>query len=264
MNKQFTSFLPHRALSLISGPDAESFLQGLLTCDVAGLTPGEARYGALLTPQGKIIADMILIRLEDGFLMDCAASARAALLAKLSLYKLRSKVELKSLEGGVVAGLGEVPPGAIIDPRTPLLGFRLYGASRGGDVAEYEAHRISVGIADSELDIGEAKLFPHEANFDQLHGVSFTKGCYVGQEIVSRMEHKNMSRSRILIAEFADAAPSSGSAIVADGGPIGSVLSTSGKQGLVLLRLDRLANAQEKPAGMTIKTAPWAGYSIDG
>lgn len=264
METPFTARLPGRALSLVTGPDSEAFLQGLLTCDVAGLAPGQARYGALLSPQGKILYDIILVKLEQGYLIDSAAMEREGLLKRLSFYKLRSKVDFLELEGGVVAGTGEAPPGAVMDPRTALLGWRQYGAARGGEAETYEAHRISLGIADSVADIGSGTLFPHEANLDQLHGVSFTKGCYVGQEVVSRTEHKAMARSRILIAEFAGAAPASGTILSADGQPVATVLSGHGKLALALARLDRLSEATHKPEGVTFRKAPWARYEFNG
>ena len=196
----FTVKLAGRALGMVRGPDSEEFLQNLLTCDLGGMAPGGARYGALLSPQGKILHDLILVRLEDGFLIDCAGLSREALLQRLGFYRLRSKVEILPLEGGISAGTGTPPPGAIADPRTPLLGWRQYGTGRDGDDESlYEAHRIGLGIADSAADIGSDSLFPHEANLDQLNGVSFTKGCYVGQEVVARTEHRAMARCSCLL-----------------------------------------------------------------
>lgn len=261
----FNVRLTGRSLAQVSGMDAESFLSGLLTCDVTAMHPGEARYGALLTPQGKILFDIILLKLEQGFLIDCAGLQREALLQRLQFYKLRAKVDFGPVDGGIAAGVGDAPPGAVVDPRTPLLGWRHYGTTRGDESdAAYQAHRIGLGVADSAADIGSATLYPHEANLDQLNGVSFTKGCYVGQEVVSRTQHKGVARSRIIIARFEAEAPDAGSVIAADDKPIGTVLSHSGHVALALVRLDRLAEAAVKPPGVAFEVAAWARYSLDG
>jgi folate-binding protein YgfZ len=257
--------LTGRSLAQVSGPDAESFLNGLLTCEITGMKAGEGRYGAVLTPQGKILFDIILLKLDHGFLMDCAGFERDGLLQRLQFYKLRSKVDFGPVDGGIVAGVGDAPPGAVVDPRTPLLGFRHYGSTRGdASDAAYEAHRIGLGVADSAADIGSGTLFPHEANLDQLNGVSFTKGCYVGQEVVSRTEHRGLARSRIIIARFGAEAPAAGTVLTADEKPLGTVLSHAGSVALALVRLDRLAEAVVKPDGVTFEVAPWARYSLDG
>jgi folate-binding protein YgfZ len=196
----FNVRLTGRSLAQVSGADAESFLNGLLTCEITGMKPGEARYGAVLTPQGKILFDLILLKLDHGYLMDCAGMQRDALLQRLQFYKLRSKVDFGPVDGGIVAGVGDAPPGAVVDPRTPLLGWRHYGSARGdASDAAYEAHRIGLGVADSAADIGSGTLFPHEANLDQLHGVSFTKGCYVGQENTARMNWRQKVNRRLLV-----------------------------------------------------------------
>ena len=261
----FNVRLTGRSLAQVSGADAESFLNGLLTCEITGMKPGEARYGAVLTPQGKILFDLILLKLDHGYLMDCAGMQRDALLQRLQFYKLRSRVDFGPVDGGIVAGVGDAPPGAVVDPRTPLLGWRHYGSTRGDAFdAAYEAHRIGLGVADSAADIGSGTLFPHEANLDQLHGVSFTKGCYVGQEVVSRTEHRGLARSRIIIARFEAEAPEAGTVLTADDKPLGSVLSHSGNVALALVRIDRLAEAVVKPQGVRFEVAPWARYKLHG
>lgn len=261
----FSVQLTDRALARVWGPDSQNFLQGLLTCDLEGMEPGAARYGALLSPQGKILFDLLLLRLSEGYLIDCAGLQREALLTRLQFYKLRSKVEFGEVDGGIAAGTGPAPAGAATDPRTPLLGWRQYGTSQG-QVAQhpYDIHRIGLGIADSVADIGSGTLYPHEANLDQLNGVSFTKGCYVGQEVVSRTEHRGMARSRIILAHYANEAPAAGTAIMAEDKPIGTVLSHAGNVALALMRLDRLAEAQVKPQGISFQVAPWARYGLDG
>jgi folate-binding protein YgfZ len=266
---EFSTQLSGRALALVRGADAESFLQGLLTCDMAGLGEGMARYGALLSAQGKILYDIVIVKLSEGYLIDCAGFARQALLERFGFYKLRSKVEFLALDGGVAAGTGAAPPGAIVDPRTPLLGWRHYGVNRGAeDFVLYEAHRIGLGVADSAADIGSGTLFPHEANLDGLAGVSFSKGCYVGQEIVSRTEHRGMARSRIIIAEFDGEAPEAGTSVTDGDKPLGTILSHSGNVALALMRLDRLADSKGVPMamgrGVRFRVAPWARYGLNG
>ena len=203
---------------------------------------------ALLTPQGKILFDFFVVKTAEGYLLDCAASQLEELTKRLMFYRLRAKVaiaERKDLEVGVSP---ERPSGmtAYADPRTPLIGWRMI-AEKGKlpTGTGYDAARIALGLADSDGDIGSGELFPHEANFDQLGAVSFSKGCYIGQEVVSRMEHRATARSRILPVTFDGAAPPRGAAIKSADKIIGSVLSSAGNAALALLRLDRMAEATQ-------------------
>jgi len=237
-----------RAVLSLEGAESENFLHNLVTADVLGLAEGEARYGALLTPQGKILFDFFVVKTAEGYLLDCAASQLEELMKRLMFYRLRAKVaiaERKDLEVGVSP---ERPSGmtAYADPRTSLIGWRVIvekGTLPTG--TGYDAARIALGLADSDGDIGSSELFPHEANFDQLGAVSFTKGCYIGQEVVSRMEHRATGRSRILPVTFDGAAPPRGAAIKSADKIIGSVLSSAGNSALALLRLDRMAEATQ-------------------
>ncbi|MBL8895857.1 MAG: folate-binding protein YgfZ, partial [Rhizobiales bacterium] len=211
--------------------------------DVEGLEPGAAGYAALLTPQGKILFDFLMQRQEDGLLIDCATSQREALLKRLGFYKLRAKVAIAPREDLMVA-VAEVPaPSLFADPRLAALGFRGFSTGDFAGATTYEARRIALGIADSEADIGSGELFPHEANLDQLNGLSFTKGCYVGQEVVSRMEHRGTARTRILPLKLEGKAPAKGTPIQAGAKQVGTMLSSAGDHALGLLRLDRLADA---------------------
>lgn len=237
-----------RAVLGLEGAEAENFLHNLVTADVLGLAEGEARYGALLTPQGKILFDFFMGKTAGGYLLDCAASQLEELTKRLMFYRLRAKVsiaERKDLEVGVSP---ERPLGmtAYADPRTSLIGWRVI-AEKGTlpTGTGYDAARIALGLADSDGDIGSGELFPHEANFDQLGAVSFSKGCYIGQEVVSRMEHRATARSRILPVTFDGAAPPRGSAIKSADKIIGSVLSSTTNAALALLRLDRMAEATQ-------------------
>jgi len=237
-----------RAVLSLEGLEAENFLHNLVTADILGLAEGAARYTALLTPQGKILFDFFVVKTANGYLLDCAASQLEELTKRLMFYRLRAKVaiaERKDLEVGVSP---ERPSGmtAYIDPRTPLIGWRVIAEKGKLPTGNgYDQARIALGLADSDGDIGSGELFPHEANFDQLGAVSFSKGCYIGQEVVSRMEHRAAARSRILPATVDGAAPPRGTAIKSADKIIGSVLSSVGNSALALLRLDRMAEATQ-------------------
>jgi folate-binding protein YgfZ len=237
-----------RAVLSLEGAETENFLHNLVTADVLGLAEGEARYGALLTPQGKILFDFFVVKTAEGYLLDCAASQLEELSKRLMFYRLRAKVtitERKDLEVGVSPerSLGMT---AYADPRTSLIGWRVI-AEKGKlpPGTGYDQARIALGLADSDGDIGSGELFPHEANFDQLGAVSFSKGCYIGQEVVSRMEHRATARSRILPVTFEGAAPPRDAAIKSADKIIGSVLSSAGNAALALLRLDRMAEVTQ-------------------
>lgn len=237
-----------RAVLSLEGAEAENFLHNLVTADILGLIEGGARYTALLTPQGKILFDFFVVKTAEGYLLDCAASQLEELTKRLMFYRLRAKVaiaERKDLEVGVSP---EQPSGmvAYADPRTSLIGWRMIAET--GKLSTgmgYDQARIALGLADSDGDIGSGELFPHEANLDQLGAVSFSKGCYIGQEVVSRMEHRATARSRILPVTFDGAAPPRGTAIKSADKIVGSVLSLAGNAGLALLRLDRMAEATQ-------------------
>jgi folate-binding protein YgfZ len=237
-----------RAVLGLEGTETENFLHNLVTADVLGLAEGEARYAALLTPQGKILFDFFVVKAAEGYLLDCAASQLEELAKRLVFYRLRAKVtiaERKDLEVGVSL---ERPLGmtAYADPRTSLIGWRAI-AEKGmlPPGTSYDVARVALGLADSDGDIGSGELFPHEANFDQMGAVSFSKGCYIGQEVVSRMEHRATARSRILPVTFEGAAPPRGTAIKSADKIIGTILSSAGNAALALLRLDRMAEATQ-------------------
>ncbi len=233
-----------RAVLSLTGAETEHFLHNLVTADVLGLSDGEARYAALLTPQGKILFDFFVIRTEEGFLLDCAASQLEELQKRLMFYRLRAKIVIDARPDLEVGVAPEKPNGlmAYIDPRSTQIGWRIIAKTGTLPIgAGYETARIALGLADSDGDIGSSQLFPHEANFDLLGAVSFTKGCYVGQEVVSRMEHRATARSRIVTVEFENAV--SGKDIRSGDKPIGSVLSSSGNLALALVRIDRLDEA---------------------
>ena len=260
------AMLEDRGVVSVSGEDATGFLQGLLTNDVERLGPGEARYGALLTPQGKILFDMIAVRApgeEPSYLIDCAAAQAADLAKRLGFYKLRAKVTIVDQSAGraVAAFWGEMPPriddGLLFaDPRDTRLGWRAIlprpvAAAVGLEhVDEYEGLRIAVGAPKGGLDFAYADAFPHDANLDLLHGVDFDKGCYVGQEVVSRMKHRGTARKRVARVKLAGPAPAPGTPVLDRELAVGALGSSSGREALALLRLDRTEEA--KAAGRTL------------
>ena len=266
-----TGKLPGRAIVKIAGPDARAFLHNLLTADIEGLAPGEATYAALLTPQGKILFDVFVFCDGLAYFIDCAAARKHDLLKRLGMYRLRAAVTIAddaSLEAGV-APRETHHAFRYADPRCAALGWRMMvGEGRLESATGYDAARIALGLADSDGDIGSGELFPHEANLDQFGAVSFTKGCYVGQEVVSRMEHRGLARSRILPLMLDGPAPVKGSEVRGGDKPVGQILSSSGNRALALIRLDRLAEAPvpllTEAVTVTVLKPAWARYEVPG
>ncbi|KQO78590.1 MAG: folate-binding protein YgfZ [Methylobacteriaceae bacterium] len=247
------ALLPDRTVVAVSGPDALPFLQGILTCNVETLPEGEARLGALLTPQGKIQFDFLVSRSDDGFRLDVAAERVADLVKRLGLYRLRAKVTVAADPTlGVAAAWDAAETAAetarVRDGRLPALGERLYFAEGAfsADATEgaYHAHRIGLGVPEGGRDFAFGDAFPHEALMDQLGGVDFKKGCYVGQEVVSRMQHRGTARTRILPIVYRDGpAPEPGTEVIAGARSLGVTGSAAGDRGLATIRLDRLGDA---------------------
>jgi folate-binding protein YgfZ len=233
--------LSSRSLISVSGPDWRSFLQGLLTQDVDSLALGEIRFGALLTPQGRLINDLFLIGRKDGVWLDVQATQRESLILKLTLYRLRAKVVIEADDTQVSADIGGVTEG-LVDPRLPALGRRIYGlADAMDDESAYWDHCRRLGVP-GPADWGEDKTYPIEANFDLLNGIDFKKGCFVGQETTSRMKRRGLIKTRMAPVEIEGSLPASGSEILTSADlRAGEVLS--GQPGLVMaaLRLDRIA-----------------------
>jgi len=287
------ALLEDRGVVKVAGEDARHFLHGLISADVLDLAPGAARYGALLSPQGKIIADFMIAEAPaadgGGFFLDVPRAMAPALVAKLNLYKLRSRVIVEDLSDvlGIVAAWdcgGAASSGlAYADPRLPALGMRIMVAPhRTKDVAaalgaalvdaeEYEAHRIALGIPQGGRDFSYGDAFPHEADMDQLGGVDFAKGCYVGQEVVSRMEHRGIARTRAVAVRYAGAAPPAGASITAGERQIGTMGSAAQGRGLALVRLDRAADALARGerllagnAAIDLVKPDWAHFAFPG
>ena len=259
------ALLPDRGVVKIAGDDARRFLNGLATNDIGKVAPGAPRFAALLTPQGKIIVDFIATEApaEDGggFFLDCPRALAGMLKDKLNFYKLRAKVTVEDLSEvlGVMAvwdGAGDSEYGLCYpDPRLKALGMRAIlpphlasqaAAELGAELADaevYDAHRIALGVPRGGQDFMYGDTFPHEADMDQLAGVDFEKGCYVGQEVVSRVEHRNSARSRLVPIAYDEFAPDDGLPVMAGDKQVGTLGSTAKGHGLALLRLDRVADA---------------------
>jgi folate-binding protein YgfZ len=259
------AFLPDRGVVKVSGDGARDFLNGLVTTDVALLRPQLGRFGALLTPQGKIIVDFLITEAPaghgGGFLIDCPRALAQALTDKLGFYKLRAKVGIENLSdnlGVLAAWDGDLvikPDLAFADPRNAALGWRILIPSEltqkvadliGAELVEataYDAHRIAAVVPRGGLDFMYGDAFPHETNMDRLHGVDFDKGCYVGQEVVSRMQHRGTARTRTVRVMVDGPAPEPGAVILAGDKSVGTMGSTAGEAGLALIRVDRAADA---------------------
>jgi tRNA-modifying protein YgfZ len=259
------ALLPDRGVVKVVGDEARAFLNGLLTADVVKMTPGQALFGALLTPQGKIIVDCIVAEAHagdgGGFFLDCPRALAADFVQKLNFYKLRAKVICEDLSEvlGVMAvwdGSGETEYGLVYaDPRLPELGQRIMlpphlakeaATDLGAELVDasiYDAHRIALGVPQGGCDFIYGDAFPHEADMDQLAGIDFAKGCFVGQEVVSRMEHRGTARTRIVKVSSDGPSPEAGLPVTAADKPIGTMGSSAGGIGLAMLRLDRAADA---------------------
>ncbi|WEK38784.1 MAG: folate-binding protein [Candidatus Brevundimonas colombiensis] len=233
--------LSSRALISITGDDARPFLHNLLTQDVETLADGELRFGALLSPPGRLLFDLFILGQGSGVLLDVAADRREALIQRLSMYKLRARVEVAADDRPVFAAWPDAPPGFIPDPRTPLMGGRLYGEATPDAVqADYDAHRLSVGLPDATADAPQDKTYPIEADFDLLNGIDFHKGCFVGQETTSRMKRRGAIKNRMLPLDFDGPAPAFGAEVLKGELRAGEVLSGQDGSVMALLRVDRL------------------------
>jgi folate-binding protein YgfZ len=285
-----TAHLSDRGVVRVSGADARTFLDGLVTCDLDKVAPDRPRFGALLTPQGKLLFDFLLFEAPQdaggGFYLDCLRFMTPDLAKRLGFYKLRAKVAVEDLSDtlGVVAGWGDAakPDDEIglvgDDPRLPALGWRaivsagdaaqfasprLRGEGLGGEADEaspkgegegpdYHAHRIALGVPEGGKDFLFNDTFPHEALMDQLSGIDFDKGCYVGQEVVSRMQHRGTARTRIVPVVYAEGFTAEPwSEVTAGERTLGKVGTGANGRGLVMIRLDRAADALA--AGETIR-----------
>lgn len=262
------TILSDRSVLKISGPEARSFLQGLLTNNMDALSNERPLYTALLTPQGKILCDFLLYATGEQILLDCATTQAADLATRLKRYRLRAKVVIEEagdtiavLASAIASPAGLATITAATDPRYAGLGQRwlVDSTNLAADLAahgvelepreHYERHRIECGVPDSTRDLEPDAFFPLDCNFEELHGVDFAKGCYVGQELTSRMKHRATSRRRMLPVASGEALPPVGTKLTIGDTDIGEMRGSLGPMGLALIRLDRLGNADTAQAG---------------
>ena len=261
----YAAVLPDRGVVKVAGEDARKFLNGLLTTDIARVSPDKPAFAALLTPQGKIMVDMIVAEAtaEDGggFFLDCPRALGPMLTDRLNFYKLRAKLKVEDLSDalGVMAawdGVGNTDYGlCYADPRLPIAGTRCMlpphlAAEAAHDLGatlveakDHEAHRIALGLPRGGLDFQYNDAFPHEADMDQLNGIDFDKGCYVGQEVVSRVEHRGTARKRVVPVTFADFGPEAGVVVRVRETEAGVMGSSAQGRGLAMLHLGRIGDA---------------------
>jgi folate-binding protein YgfZ len=284
------ALLADRGVVRVAGEDASSLLQGVITADMELLSAQPAIHAALLTPQGKILFDFFVVKVPGGFLLETAADKAADLTKRLAMYKLRAKADIQDRSSAyrVFAAWGSAPSNVggdgethiFPDPRLGALGWRGLTGARlvsgiasaiGGQDAspeDYHAHRIALGVPEGGKDYAFGDTFPHEADLDQLNGVSFSKGCFVGQEVVSRMQNRASARKRVVpVAGEAPLTP--GAEVKAGAAVIGTIGSVAGTQGLALVRLDRAAEAAAKGdrliaggVAITLRRPQWATFDL--
>ena len=229
----------NRKIIRVTGEDRVEFLQGLVTNDVTRAPC----WAAMMTPQGKYLADFLIVPGDDALLLDVDAGLADDLIRRLSMYKLRSRVELQPTDMTVARGTGPVPDGAIADPRHDALGWRDYGQT-GDDGSDWDAIRVEHCIPETLIELIPNETFILEVGFERLHGVDFRKGCYVGQEVTARMKHKAELRKGLTTLRVEGEAPV-GTQITRDGRAVGTLFTQSGGRGLAHVRFDRLGDGME-------------------
>ena len=253
MSRAKIAHLPSRTIIEIAGGDARPFLQGIISNDINQLGKAKPIYAAMLTPQGKFLADFIMVDRGDAIWLDTASDTAATLLQRLTMYRLRADVVLTQRDDlSVVAAFGGVPPElpqwvGITDPRLAALGRRLIGQSGELGAIEldateeaYERHRLELGVPVAGRDIVAQKSILLECNFEELHGVSFDKGCFVGQELTARTKHRGLIKKRLLPVAIDGPEPQGGSIILAGEREAGELRSVNKDIGIALLRLERI------------------------
>ncbi|MDH4985664.1 folate-binding protein YgfZ [Aminobacter anthyllidis] len=274
-----TAILADRAITDVSGPDAEHFLQNILTLDLDALGQNEARPGALLAPQGKIMFDFLVSRSgENALRLECRADIADDFVRRLMLYRLRAKADISKQDQVLVAVSWQSDSAAsqtdsttiVRDSRFPSPVFRHYGvasAATAGE-ADWHAFRIANGVAESGPDYALADAFPHDVLLDQMGGVGFKKGCFIGQEVVSRMQHRGTARRRVLLVTAGADLPAAGTELRADGKVVGALGSASGSHGLAIARIDRVKAALDAGSEITagdvavsLEIPAWASFT---
>jgi folate-binding protein YgfZ len=275
--------LEDRALVRVGGPDAATFLNGLITCEIGELKTGDLTFGALLSPQGKILFDFFILCSTQSFIIDVEKSMADDLIHRLTFYRLRAKVEIAPMDKrtnvyaiwGYDDALSSIEADGVIapDPRLAAMGWRGYlrRAPKGpieSNMAAWNGLRIARGMPSGGHDFAFGDAFPHEALMDQFGGVDFKKGCFIGQEVVSRMQHRSTARKRFVKAASTSALPDRGSEIMAGGKSCGILTSVDGQSGLALVRIDRVAQALAEgltllagTVGITLAIADWCRFT---
>jgi len=266
--------LENRAFIAISGEEAEDFLQGIITTDVPGIGIGEAFAGALLTPQGKIMFEFMIARTDDGFVIETDAGSGDALAKRLTLYKLRAKVAI-SRRDETTTGLSwdeAVPDGSFRDMRFAKAGvdlFRSPGVTAVGALSAYTELRIVHGISGGAEDGAATDFFPHDLLMDHNGGLNFKKGCYVGQEVVSRMQHRSTARRRLVTVSAETTLPAAGTPVSIAGREIGTLRTVEGNSGLAVVRIDKAGEAMASgtaisagDAAVNLALPAWSGLEF--
>jgi tRNA-modifying protein YgfZ len=282
MTERKTALLPDRGIVRVDGADAEKLLEQIVTNDVPPAAARQWVLAALLTPQGKILCDFLIARHGGGFLLDAPADRAAELVRRLTMYRLRAQVEIADASGDLLVQVAWAAPAALdageaafhaVDPRLGELGLRILaspGAAAGTNAtpADYHAHRILLGVPEGGKDYAFGDTFPHEANLDLLGGISFTKGCFIGQEVVSRMKHRGTARRRVVPVE-GEATLAPGAPVTAGEVEIGRTGSVAGTRGLAMVRLDRAAEAAAKGqplraggVAIALRQPAWASFEL--
>jgi folate-binding protein YgfZ len=279
--------LDQRGIVRLTGPDARSLLQGLVSNDLELLTPAQAIYAALLTPQGKYLVDFLLYQASDAILLDAEAARLAALIQRLTMYRLRAQVAIENAADALtvlavfghgaaerlgltpVAGAARIEGGAllVVDPRLPELGVRVvlpkdevdgFMAAHGlapAPFATYDLHRLALGVPDGSRDLIVDKSLLLESGFEELNGVSFTKGCFVGQELTARTKHRALVKKRLMPVRVDGPLPEPGTQVTRGGRDAGEIRSGAEGLAMALLRLEHLApNDQPLLAGGALLT----------
>jgi folate-binding protein YgfZ len=260
-------FLPGRGVLALTGADRVGFLNGLVSNDVAQAAPGRAVWAALLTAQGKWLADFFIFAEEGRLLLDCETAQAPMLLQRLQRYKLRADIALAHTGLGIYAAWGGAPPPLAVagapDPRLAAAGWRLLGPAglpANDDEAAYDQHRLGLGLPDGSRDMEAEKTVLLEAGFDELNGISWTKGCYMGQELTARTRYRGLIKRRLLPVRADTVLPAPGTPVLSEGREIGQMRSSRGTIGLATLRLDALNAADIEAGGMRLAVIPpdWA------
>ncbi len=253
--------LDSRTLIRVAGPDTRPFLHNLLTQDVETLKPGELRFGAMLSPPGRLLFVLFLWGKDDAVVLDVAAERRDALMVRLGMYRLRAQVEITADDRPVFASWPGVAEGFVGDPRLAALGGRALGErTANADEDVWAAHRLAVGAPDPTRDGGQDLRYPIEANFDLLNGIDFRKGCFVGQETTSRMKRRGEIKKRMLPITFDGPPPPEGAEVLNGELRAGEVLTGRDGGAMALMRLDRLEGALTvEGRAVTVRMPDWMG-----